>query len=229
MLFFVNQKTAYEVLISDWSSDVCSSDLWVEQPLAKIGVGAESSGRFSPFVLLVMTKSSAVEALEVLIVVAPVALAARAWPAALGGILLAITLVSILAVLLHGRLKAVPEVRLKLATGLALLIIGLLWTIELSLELSCASPTARSDAQYGGALRVRCIFAASVHHARSSAKRGNAFCSDSPGLPIGAACSSSVCEIGPTASVLEITTMPISDNVLFHAMPERTPDNRPAA
>src|SRR3546814_9642458 len=80
---------------------------WVEQPLAKIGVGAESSGRFSPFVLLVMTKSSAVEALEVLIVVAPVALAARAWPAALGGILLAITLVSILAVLLHGRLKAV--------------------------------------------------------------------------------------------------------------------------
>src|SRR3546814_18987666 len=62
---------------------------WVEQPLAKIGVGAESSGRVSPFVLLVMTKSSAVEALEVLIVVAPVALAARAWPAALGGIRLA--------------------------------------------------------------------------------------------------------------------------------------------
>src|SRR3546814_18914824 len=26
-LFFVNQKTAYEMRISDWSSDVCSSDL----------------------------------------------------------------------------------------------------------------------------------------------------------------------------------------------------------
>src|SRR3546814_8743947 len=26
-LFFFNQKTAYEMLISDWSSDVCSSDL----------------------------------------------------------------------------------------------------------------------------------------------------------------------------------------------------------
>src|SRR3546814_4306282 len=25
--FFFNQKTAYELLISDWSSDVCSSDL----------------------------------------------------------------------------------------------------------------------------------------------------------------------------------------------------------
>src|SRR3546814_6236998 len=26
-LFFFNQKTAYEMRISDWSSDVCSSDL----------------------------------------------------------------------------------------------------------------------------------------------------------------------------------------------------------
>src|SRR3546814_6423940 len=27
-LFFCKQKTAYGVRISDWSSDVCSSDLW---------------------------------------------------------------------------------------------------------------------------------------------------------------------------------------------------------
>src|SRR3546814_4362382 len=27
MLFFFNQRTAYEMRISDWSSDVCSSDL----------------------------------------------------------------------------------------------------------------------------------------------------------------------------------------------------------
>src|SRR3546814_7873056 len=27
VLFFCKQKTAYEMLISDWSSDVCSSDL----------------------------------------------------------------------------------------------------------------------------------------------------------------------------------------------------------
>src|SRR3546814_7126010 len=26
--FFFKQKTAYEMRISDWSSDVCSSDLW---------------------------------------------------------------------------------------------------------------------------------------------------------------------------------------------------------
>src|SRR3546814_7068213 len=32
--FFFKQKTAYEVRISDWSSDVCSSDLIVGRPLS---------------------------------------------------------------------------------------------------------------------------------------------------------------------------------------------------
>src|SRR3546814_7149688 len=32
-IFFFKQKTAYELRISDWSSDVCSSDLGVEQRL----------------------------------------------------------------------------------------------------------------------------------------------------------------------------------------------------
>src|SRR3546814_2958997 len=31
--FFFKQKTAYEMRISDWSSDVCSSDLTVTQPV----------------------------------------------------------------------------------------------------------------------------------------------------------------------------------------------------
>src|SRR3546814_10600539 len=30
MFFFFKQKTAYEMRISDWSSDVCSSDLFVD-------------------------------------------------------------------------------------------------------------------------------------------------------------------------------------------------------
>src|SRR3546814_2644260 len=30
-IFFFKQKTAYEMRISDWSSDVCSSDLVIEQ------------------------------------------------------------------------------------------------------------------------------------------------------------------------------------------------------
>src|SRR3546814_4194491 len=30
IFFFFKQKTAYEMRISDWSSDVCSSDLWLD-------------------------------------------------------------------------------------------------------------------------------------------------------------------------------------------------------
>src|SRR3546814_19428607 len=33
LFFFFKQKTAYEMRISDWSSDVCSSDLPVDHPL----------------------------------------------------------------------------------------------------------------------------------------------------------------------------------------------------
>src|SRR3546814_1359822 len=33
MVFFFKQKTAYEMRISDWSSDVCSSDLRLAAPL----------------------------------------------------------------------------------------------------------------------------------------------------------------------------------------------------
>src|SRR3546814_2933143 len=32
LFFFFKQKTAYEMLISDWSSDVCSSDLTEDKP-----------------------------------------------------------------------------------------------------------------------------------------------------------------------------------------------------
>src|SRR3546814_15585134 len=42
MLFFFKQKTAYEMRISDWSSDVCSSDLLLQQLIA--GGGHKASG-----------------------------------------------------------------------------------------------------------------------------------------------------------------------------------------
>src|SRR3546814_5126890 len=41
LLFFFKQKTAYEMRISDWSSDVCSSDLAVE--LAQAALDEENS------------------------------------------------------------------------------------------------------------------------------------------------------------------------------------------
>src|SRR3546814_9879354 len=45
IFFFFKQKTAYEMRISDWSSDVCSSDLPHAEPFAlpcaqgRVGVG----------------------------------------------------------------------------------------------------------------------------------------------------------------------------------------------
>src|SRR3546814_9649110 len=49
--FFFKQKTAYELRISDWSSDVCSSDLTLHIPYVKknlrqdIAVAAQNVGK----------------------------------------------------------------------------------------------------------------------------------------------------------------------------------------
>src|SRR3546814_5717250 len=40
--FFVKQKTAYEVRISDWSSDVCSSDLPVSELARRLQASGDS-------------------------------------------------------------------------------------------------------------------------------------------------------------------------------------------
>src|SRR3546814_4426686 len=48
VFFFFKQKTAYDVRISDWSSDVCSSDLLtlgsVEAPLPPAAAGTDMAG-----------------------------------------------------------------------------------------------------------------------------------------------------------------------------------------
>src|SRR3546814_1422942 len=45
--FFFKQKTAYEMRMSDWSSDVCSSDLLViaERDIMQIGAVAEDRAK----------------------------------------------------------------------------------------------------------------------------------------------------------------------------------------
>src|SRR3546814_4515851 len=40
--FFFKQKTAYEMRISDWSSDVCSSDLVQRALMKELGLGVPS-------------------------------------------------------------------------------------------------------------------------------------------------------------------------------------------
>src|SRR3546814_13410700 len=41
---FFKQKTAYEMRISDWSSDVCSSDLLSRRPLRRLHLRAAADG-----------------------------------------------------------------------------------------------------------------------------------------------------------------------------------------
>src|SRR3546814_16646648 len=43
VFFFFKQKTAYEIRISDWSSDVCSSDLSAAPNLAAVGAALASA------------------------------------------------------------------------------------------------------------------------------------------------------------------------------------------
>src|SRR3546814_7943425 len=43
VFFFFKQKTAYEMRISDWSSDVCSSDL--RQSFGAVGMKRTAAGR----------------------------------------------------------------------------------------------------------------------------------------------------------------------------------------
>src|SRR3546814_6039660 len=40
LVFFFKQKTAYEMRISDWSSDVCSSDLYGDMTYYSIAIQA---------------------------------------------------------------------------------------------------------------------------------------------------------------------------------------------
>src|SRR3546814_2560473 len=61
--FFCKQKTAYEMRISDWSSDVCSSDLVVAVPalaaVAGLLVGSASSPAAGPWPVMIATAAGA--------------------------------------------------------------------------------------------------------------------------------------------------------------------------
>src|SRR3546814_6974969 len=47
IVFFFKQKTAYEMRISDWSSDVCSSDLFKDAAVA-LNAAAQAGREFDP-------------------------------------------------------------------------------------------------------------------------------------------------------------------------------------
>jgi uncharacterized membrane protein len=106
---------------------------WAEDPLGEMNVVPVASSRedFSLFVFAVMAKSSVVEAGEILLVVFPIAAATAAWPQVLLGVAAGIIAVLAVSLALHGQLKKVPEVKIKLATGVLLTVLGVSWLVEL--------------------------------------------------------------------------------------------------
>jgi len=104
---------------------------WVSDPLTSEGIELESSPRrFSRINFIIMTKSSALEALEVAIVVVTLGLASGAWSEALLGTALALLLTVGVVAVLHGHLLKVPEVLLKLGAGVMLMAFGTFWLGE---------------------------------------------------------------------------------------------------
>jgi Ca2+/H+ antiporter, TMEM165/GDT1 family len=104
---------------------------WIENPLgAYQGQFEPTPTHFSYFAALVMIKSAAVEGFEICMIVSTLALASGAWGSALAGTLVALTATAGLVVALKGKLQNVPEVSLKLWTGVMLAGIGVLWVFE---------------------------------------------------------------------------------------------------
>lgn len=104
---------------------------WISDPLESEGIVLEpESTGFSRINFIIMTKSSALEALEVAIVVITLGLASGAWfEVELGAVLALLLTVAVVAVL-HGHLVKVPEVLLKLGAGIMLMAFGTFWLGE---------------------------------------------------------------------------------------------------
>lgn len=113
---------------------------WAQDPLGGLPIppastpAAGTAMAFSTLVFVLMLKTSAIEAVEILIVVFPVAAATSAWGPVLLGVAGGIVAVALATWLLHGQLRRVPEVLIKLWTGVLLLVLGLWWLIDLALD-----------------------------------------------------------------------------------------------
>jgi len=104
---------------------------WVSDPLTSEGIALDYSSRgFSRLNFIIMTKSSALEALEVAIVVITLGLPSRAWIEAELGVVLALLLTVAVVVILHGHLLKLPEVLIKLGAGIILMAFGTFWLGE---------------------------------------------------------------------------------------------------
>jgi len=104
---------------------------WINDPLESEGITLENHHQsFSRINFVIMAKSSAIEALEVALVVVTLGLASSAWTEALSGAILALLLTVGIVAVLHGYLLKVPDVLLKLSAGVMLLAYGTFWLGE---------------------------------------------------------------------------------------------------
>lgn len=90
----------------------------------------EQQEGFNKLNFVIMTKSAALEALEVAIVVTTLGLASRAWYEALSATVVALLFSIILVAILHRYLLKVPEVLIKLMAGILLCSLGTFWLGE---------------------------------------------------------------------------------------------------
>lgn len=77
-----------------------------------------------------MTKSAAIEAFEICMIVSALAVVSGAWGSALAGMAAALLGTGCLVIAAKGALQHVPEVDFKLWTGVLLSSIGLWWLYE---------------------------------------------------------------------------------------------------
>ncbi|WP_414575206.1 COG4280 domain-containing protein [Anabaena sp. CCY 9402-a] len=105
---------------------------WIDdQVLEKEGIvlDQESTG-FSKLNFLIMTKSVALEALEIFVIVITLGLATSAWYEAIAATGLALLLSLVSVVFLHPYLVKLPEVLIKLGAGIMLSAMGTFWLGE---------------------------------------------------------------------------------------------------
>jgi uncharacterized membrane protein len=105
---------------------------WIaDDPLTTEGIVLnEQQSGFNYLNFLVMTKSAALEAFEVAVVVITLGLVSQAWYEALGATLLSLLSSIVLVAFLHRYLLNVPDVFIKLGAGILLCTLGTFWLGE---------------------------------------------------------------------------------------------------
>jgi len=104
---------------------------WIENPLRNKPLETSpSKAGFSCLNFVVMTKCAALETFEVALIVITIGLSSRGWLEALSGATIALAITIALVISLHGYLRRLPDVFIKLGAGLMLLTLGTFWLLE---------------------------------------------------------------------------------------------------